>query len=505
MVEDPATKVVIFFLESLRQGRRFAALAERALELGKVLVVAKIGRSAAGKRAAASHTASLTGEDAVYDAVFRRWGVLRADDQDEMLDIAAAAVGQPLPKGRRVGVVTISGGVGGWLSDTLVGAGLEVPELSAAVQGRIREFLPLYGAAFNPVDITAQAIETDWRLRSVETLCRSDEVDAVVVVSSLAADNRLAGEKEGLGRAIAEAGKPVLFYSYPLPAEAALTTLSEIGVPCYTTLKGPARALLALDELRRAREAARAEVAPAVPPGARETALAILDRAGPTLAEHEAKAVLRAYGVTLPDEHLATTRDEALAAAHRLGFPVALKIQSRDIPHKTEAGGVALGIADEAALGRAWDAMLESVQRAAPRAAIDGVLVAKMARPGVEMIAGSIVDPGFGAQVLLGMGGIAVEVLADTAMVPAPVGPKAARRLVDRLRGAKLLGSVRGRKPRDVAALATLVAQLSAIASDLADHVPEIDLNPVLVHDEGEGVTVLDALIVRHATRGPSL
>jgi acyl-CoA synthetase (NDP forming) len=501
MVEDPSTKAVLFFLESIRRGRRFATLAERALELGKPLIVAKVGRSAAGSRAAASHTASMTGEDAVYDSVFRRYGVIRVDDIEEMLDVAAAAVSAPLPKGRRVGVVTISGGVGGWLSDTLESAGLEVPHFSPALQARIREFLPSYGSAFNPVDITAQAIENNHRLLAVETLARADEVDAVVVVNSLASDNRLALEKDGLKRAIAEAAKPVLFYSYPLPSEAAQATLGEIGVPCYTALAGPARAIRALGDLRAARE--RRHGAPeAAPEGARAHALAVLDRAGPVLAEHEAKAVLRAYGVALPPERLTQSRDEAEAAAASLGYPVALKIQSGDIPHKTDAGGVALGLADAASVRRAYDAILESVRARHPDAKLDGVLVQPMARPGFETIAGALVDDNFGPQVLVGIGGIAVEILKDTAMAPAPLGAAGAAELIARLHGAKLLGPVRGRPPRDVAALARLVAQLSLIAADLADRVAEIDLNPVLVHDDGAGATVLDALIVQRATQG---
>jgi len=234
LLSDAGTGVVLMFIEQIRRGSAFMALAERALRLGKPLIVAKIGRSAAARRAAISHTASMTGTDAAYEAVFRRYGVIRGEDQDDMLDIAAAAVLAPEPEGRRVGVVTISGGVGGWLADTLEAHGLVVPEFSRGLQARIRTFLPSFGAAGNPIDITGQAIGRDYRLRSVETLENSDEVDAIVVGNSLAADSRLAVEKAALAEIAARSRKPILFYSYPLPSEAAQSDLEEIGIPLYT-------------------------------------------------------------------------------------------------------------------------------------------------------------------------------------------------------------------------------------------------------------------------------
>jgi acyl-CoA synthetase (NDP forming) len=496
MVEDPGTRVVLLFLESVRDGTRFLSVARRACELGKTMIAAKIGRSPAGTRAAASHTASLTGADAVYEATFRRWGILRAHDQDEMLDMAAAAATGRIPAGRRVGIVTISGGVGGWLADALVAAGLDVPEFSADLQARVRSYLPSYGSAFNPIDITAQALENDHRLRSVETLCASDEIDAVMVVSSLAADPRLSLEKKGLRAAIAATPKPVFFYTYPLPSESALADLSEIGAPCYTSLTGAARAMAALRELAEHR-IATPDVAMEPPPAAREKALAILDGAGPVLCEYEAKRILAAYGISIPPEELAHTPEEALDAARKLGFPVVLKIQSPDLPHKTDVGGVALGIADEAWLRAAWNKIKDEIGIRAPRAQIIGVLVQRMAEPGLEAIAGIVSDDTFGPQLVVGLGGIFVEVLADTAMAPAPVGPVEASMLIGRLRGAPLFGSLRGRKPRDLAAFAELAARLSSMAADLRERIVEVDINPLLVHEHGGGVTVLDALMVQ--------
>src|SRR5438477_82913 len=254
-------------------------MARRALRLGKPLIVAKIGRSMAARRAAVSHTASLTGADAAYEAVFQRYGVIRGEDQDDMLDVAAAAALCPEPRGTRVGVITISGGVGGWLADTLETNGLVVPEFSSELQAQIRAFLPSYGAAGNPIDITAQAIGTDFRVRALEALDASDEIDGIVVASSLAADTRLSGERD----------------------------------------------------------------------------------------------------------RLAASADDAVHAAAEIGYPVALKVQSPELPHKTEAGAVALNLRDEGTVRAAYATSLANARRAAPEASISGVLVEAMANPGLEL------------------------------------------------------------------------------------------------------------------------
>ncbi|MBV9521596.1 MAG: acetate--CoA ligase family protein [Alphaproteobacteria bacterium] len=498
LLEDPRTGVVLMFVEAIRRGRRFIALARRALELGKTIVVAKIGRSDAARRAAASHTASLTGSDAAYEAVFRRFGVMRADDQDEMLDIAAAAALMPPPKGKRVGIVSISGGVGGWLADTLTAQALDVPEFSAALQARIRRFLPSYGAAFNPIDITAQAIGNDHRLQAIAALEEAEEVDAIVAVSSLVGDGRLGEEKAALGAIVDRRRKPTLFYSYTLPSEQNLTHLAAIGVPCYTSLRGAALALSSLLAQETARRTLAADAAmPRAEPG-RAAAALLLDAAGAMLCEYEAQAILRHYDIATAPSILAQNLSEALAAAARLGFPVALKIQSPDLPHKTESGGLALGLADAAALSAAWDPLLRRVAARAPRARLRGVLVQKMAPPGIEMIAGTVCDRDFGPLVTVGFGGVHAEVLRDIAATPLPLDAASADALLDRLRGAALFGPWRGAPARDRAALAALLVRLSRLAGDFPERILAIDLNPVLLHGEGEGVTVVDALIEQH-------
>ena len=497
MLDDERTGIILMFVEAIRRGRRFVELAERALSLDKPIIVAKIGRSPAGRRAAASHTASLTGSDAVHDAVFRRYGVIRADDQDDMLDIAAACALCPHPRGRRVGIVTISGGVGGWLADTLEAHGLEVPEFGTGLQREIREFLPSYGAAFNPIDITAQAIGNDHRLRSIAALEAADEIDAIAVVSSLAADTRMVHEKSAIAAIVARRRKPILFYSYPLPSEQARSDLAEIGVPCYTSLRSPALALAALAEREMAARALAHPTASQSDPAARGRALRHLDAAGDTLCEYEANAVLEAYGIATLPARLVDEAGGAAEAAAAIGYPVALKIQSPDIPHKSDAGGVVLGLTDARAVRDACAALLTRMAALRPAPRLHGVLVQKMAPPGLEMIAGTVDDADFGPLVTVGLGGIHVEVLGDVATAPLPLDVPVAAALLDRLRGARLLGPLRGAPPRDRTAFAALLVRLASLQADFAGRIATIDLNPVRLHDDGSGISVVDALIVQ--------
>jgi acyl-CoA synthetase (NDP forming) len=408
-----------------------------------------------------------------------------------MLDVAQAFALCPPMRGRRVGIVTISGGVGGWMADTLEGQGFTVPALPDEFQGRIRTYLPPFGAAFNPVDITANAMENDHRVRSLEVLADADGIDAVVNISSLSADPRLTPERERLAALARSGGRPLLFYSYPLPARAASETLAAIGVPLYTSLAGVGRALSALSDYHEARGRGTG----GLPEGDEAAARRVLDGAGETLCEYEAAPLLAAYGIATIPARLARTAAEARRAATELGFPVALKIQSPDIPHKTEAGGVALGLADGEAVAAAFARISAAARDAHPTADIRGVLVQPMAPRGVEMIAGVVDDAGFGPQVSIGMGGVLVEILRDAAMAPAPVSAADAAALLDRLRGAPLLAGWRGGPAADRAAFAGLAARLSRLASDLADRILEIELNPVLVHPQGQGVSVVDALV----------
>ena len=488
MVADPDTAAVLLFLESIRDAAAFATAAAAAAAAGKMIVAIKVGRSLVGKLAAASHTASMTGWDAGYDALFRRHGIAVATELDEALTVAAALAAQPPARGGRVAVVTVSGGAGAWAADALAAAGLELPELGQATQAAIRAFIPSYGSARNPVDMTAGGIQGGGMLRAIRLLIEDPAVDQVAVVVTLSNPARVSIDIPDLAALLAQRIKPVLFYSYTLPSPLGRRLLADAGAVICPSMAALAAAARALAE--RGRFVAAAPRAPYALP---EAVRARLSPAGP-VAEHEAKALLAACGVPMAPSRL--VRDAAgLADAAALGFPLALKIQSTAIPHKTEAGGVRLGIAGVPELEAAHAGILGNAARHAPNARIDGVLAEPMAAPGVEVIVGVVRDPDFGPVVMVGAGGTATELFGDTAYRLAPVTEAEATAMLRSLRIAPLLDGFRGKPPADLPALARLVALVSRVADAGRDRVAEIELNPVIVHPAGQGCTVADALM----------
>ncbi len=495
MAEDPATAAVLLFLESVRDPAAFAAAALAAHAAGKFIVAIKIGRSAPGKLAAASHTASMAGWDVGYDAMFRRYGVIVATELDEALGIAAALASNPLaPEGRtgsRVAVVTVSGGAGAWSADALVAAGLQVPELAAGTQAAIRAFIPSYGSTRNPVDLTAGGVHGGGLLRAVELLSRDPDVDQVAVITSLSNPTRVSIYGPELAALLAQRLKPVLFYSYTLPSSLGRRILAEAGAIIMPSMAVLATACRALAE--RGRPVAPAPAAPEPLPEAVRSLLA--GRAGP-LAEHAAKAVFAAYGASVPPARLVARAAGLEDAAAALGYPLAAKIQSPAIPHKTEAGGVRLGIADLPALRSAFADILANAARHAADAPVDGVLLEPMAARGVEIIVGVVRDPTFGPVLMVGAGGVATELFQDAAYRLAPVDEAEATAMLRGLRSAALLDGFRGAPPADVPALARLVALVSRFADAGRAFVAELELNPVIVHPAGQGCTIADALLV---------
>jgi acyl-CoA synthetase (NDP forming) len=491
--------IFMCYLEGIRDPDRFRQVADKAARAGKPLIVAKVGRSDAGRRAAASHTGALARAGAADDAVFRHHGIIRGEDLDHMVDVATAFAYCPLPRGNRVAVITGSGGSAVWMADILSAHGLELPELEEDIQRRIMALLPSYGSAQNPVDATAQAIGEVGYAPIIELVRQSERIDTILLIASMANDSRakkLADELRGVTGTI---DKPILLSTYTTASPAAIAALGGAGLPCYTAMPSCARAIRALVDYGafQARLKERAAAPPTRVRSAPAEVARALSIAGPVLTEYEAKRLLARYGVKSPPELLVRDEDAAVAAAARIGGAVALKVQSPDILHKTEAGAVALGLAGEVAVRDGYRTVLARVQAAKPDARIEGVLVQAMAPRGVEMILGVSRDPDFGPMLMVGLGGIHVEVLRDAVFAPVPIAADEALSLLDELRGAALLKGVRGDKPGDRAALAELMVALSRFAADHADQIAEIDLNPVIVHPEGEGVSIVDALIVK--------
>jgi acyl-CoA synthetase (NDP forming) len=499
MVQDKTTDVVLLFIEGIRDVDKFMAAAKRAAELGKPVIVAKVGRSHAGFRAAASHTASMAGRSAAYDAVFAKYGFIVSNDLDEAVTIAAVLSTNPLPKSDRVAVLTVSGGAGIWGADTVSMQGLQVPELSEGIQSRIKAWMPSYGAAGNPVDVTAQGVTSGGLQKSIELFGASDEIDATLVVLSLSSETRMPFKEAELKPVIEAQTKPVVFYSYTLPSDFARRELAKSGVVVLSGLTHVGVALRRLLEYAKFKSEFGAGLMHASP--ADLVGLPVRDLSAhltsPTLSEADSKALLRDAGIGLPDEVLVTQREELDAAIARVGFPLVMKLQSPDIGHKSEVGGVRLNIATKGEAFSAYRDLLESVQEQLPTANIQGVLVSPMAKKGVEIIIGTLRDETFGPLVMVGLGGVATELFRDVVYRPAPVSPAEAASMLAALKAAPLLQGFRGAAKADVAALSRVIAQVSLLAERLRNEVGEIELNPVLVHREGQGVTIVDALVVR--------
>jgi acetate---CoA ligase (ADP-forming) len=504
LLGEERTDVFLMFLENVKDPRTFTRAAEKALRAGKPIIVYKVGQSEAGRRATASHTAALAGEYETYRAMFRRYGLIEAGDSEEMVDLAAgfSVYRDRLPAGKRIGICTPSGGGGAWAADACAAMGLEVPELDAATRAKIDAHIPSYGTSQNPVDCTAQAFRKLGVSALASLLSSSESIDTVFVVTTARSVEGYERDRENLFRVAREARKPILLWSYTNPAPASARLLSEAGYPLYTNPRNCARVAAEMANYRAFRERM---LRPSEVRSANEfPKKKVQDRlasAGPVLCEYEAAALLADYGVPFPKSLLVSDADAAVAAAAKLTGPVALKLQSPDILHKTEAGGVALGLEGGDAVRESFQSILQKTRHAKPGADIRGILVQAMAPKGVEMILGVNRDDVFGPMLMVGLGGIHVEVLKDVALAPVPLSADQARELLDRLKGRAILNGVRGAPPSDIEALVDLMVKLAAFAADHAERLSEIDLNPVIVHPKGQGVSVVDALIVTRPSR----
>ncbi|NYZ13924.1 acetate--CoA ligase family protein [Azospirillum sp. RWY-5-1] len=491
VVADPRIRVLAGYIEGLKDGPGFQRLAEEAMAAGKPVVLTKVGRTGAGARAAASHTGSLAGVDAVFDGAVRAGGMIRARNEEHMLDIVEAFTGlDALPAGRGLGLVTQSGGAGVLMADRAEELGLTVPVLAPETQAALAKVVPGFGATGNPVDVTAQFLaDPDVLRESVVLVLEDPQVHMGIIWLQLmeAHVDVLVGLFEEIR---ARTSKPFLV-CWVAATDEALTKCRERNIPVFRggePAVDAAAAVIGYAESRRRLAADRPQrIALAPPP------VTLPERAGlvPTL---EAARLLGDAGVPLTAARFARDPDEAVAAAQELGFPVAVKIESPDIAHKTEVGGVRLGLADGAAVRDAVTAVMKSARAHRPDARIEGVVVQAMAQGDVELVIGLKHDPVFGPVVMAGFGGVLVEVLKDVAVRPAPVTRVEALGMLDELRGKALLAGVRGRPPVDREAVARLICAASAFAAGAGPRLTEVDLNPVLAGPAG--VVAVDWLMV---------
>lgn len=493
LARDPATRVILCCMETCRDGERLTQALAIAREHQTPVVVLKIGATEQGQAAAASHTGALAGSDAVIDAVLRRHGALRVRSHEDLVEIGQALsqlLPHSLPRKPAVTLVAASGGFGIMMADAMSDAGLALPALAADTRARIHKVLP--GASTsNPVDASAQISSRPDILFEVLSALQEDpgEATTVLFLSLGLYSSRL---RDIYLQALAQLRavypqRPLIIISRG-PADA-VVQIQALGIPVFSSIDAAARGIAALVRQAELLAAEQPPAAPARSAGARLPEAAFRN-------EYAAKQVLIDAGFEVPLERSVRDADAAVQAAEALGYPVVLKILSEDIAHKTEAGGVALNLADAAAVRAASARIFASVAAHAPQARIEGLLVAPMLRGGTELIAGISRDPVFGPVVMVGMGGIYAEVLRDVAVQPAPVSQAQALAMIRSLRLFPLLDGARGQARADIDAAARAVARLSEFACVHRDQVGEIDLNPILVRPAGQGIAILDALMV---------
>jgi acetyl coenzyme A synthetase (ADP forming)-like protein len=500
--QDDKTDVILLYLESFGNPRRFARIAKR-VSRHKPIVAVKAGRTGAGKRAASSHTAALAASDTAVDALFHQTGVMRAESLDELFDLAAALSTQPLPHGRRVVLLTNAGGLGILCADACEASGLTVGELSQAAKGQLKEFLPATASVANPVDMIASASADDFR-RAVEILLADRQVDALIVLTIHVGIADIAAIAREIARAVKQArgaggkNKPVLTcimdgdklhpsdeadgerlpnYSFPENAARVLAKLAN-----YADWRREAEGFIPeFDDIdaEQARAACRA---------------AINETGGNWLGADEGRQVLSAFALPLPQSRTCRSADEAAEFARTVGFPVALKLASRQIVHKSEVGGVQLDLKDERAVRAAFTAIRDRLAGENRLDAFDGALIQPMIAGGVELMVGVTQDPSFGPLIGFGLGGIHVEILKDICFRVTPITDKDAKEMVRSIRGYRLLEGYRGHPPADLDAIENLLLRVARLVEEVPE-IAELDLNPVIALPPGQGCVIVDARI----------
>jgi len=500
MVQRDEVNLIGGYLEGLpRDGRLFMEACNQALRRRKLITLLKAGRTSSGAAAAASHTGALVGEDRVYNGVFKQSGVLRADEVEQMNALITLYAAGRLPAGKKMGVITISGGGGVVVADKCPLYGLEVVALAPETQEALREFFPSYGAVRNPVDLTSRLmVEPELFQRAIRTVMEDPRVDVGGFFYNLEVPDPEAVER--IIETYYQVKKPMVLFAWPTGLDFAVEArnrLIQAGVPVIEHIPSGLWAISALADW--VKQAELWQPYPVYFTGHQyDQACEVIKRARldrrAALTELESKKIIAAYGIPVTREKLAGSADEAVWAAREIGFPVVLKIESPEILHKTEAGGIALNLMNEDSVREAYELIMKRARQYNPEAIIDGVLVQEMLKPGLEVIVGMKNDPVFGPVILFGLGGIFVELLSDAALRPAPLREQDALAMLDELKGRALLDGVRGQEPRDRAALVSILMKLSQMAVELGESIEELDLNPVIVY--ADGAVAADALII---------
>jgi acetyltransferase len=495
--EDAHSKVILAYLEGITDGAGFMQVA-RQTTLNTPVVAIKSGTTAAGTRAASSHTGSLTGSESAYEAAFSQSGILRARSMEELFDLALAFAYQPPMKGNGVAIVTNAGGPGIITTDAIERSGtLRLAEFSQQTISRLQRDLPPTANVFNPVDVIGDARSDRYRV-ALEAVLEDAGVHAVIVLFTPQASS----DTEETARVIIELSKQydkpvVTSFMGAVSLEEALKLLNEQRIPQYAFPERAAGALSAMAWHRTWRQQPEPEYVQydVDRQRVRDLFARVREAGRVELGELEAREVIEAYGMRLPQSRLACSPDEAVAIAAEMGYPVVMKISSPDILHKSDIGGVKVGLSDATAVRDNYELIEYRARKYNPDARVWGMLVQEMVRKGREMLVGVSRDPQFGPLVAVGMGGIYVEVLKDVAFRLAPISKQEVSAQIRSIRTFPLLRGVRGDPPADIASVEDVVLRISQLVTDFPEIV-EMDINPLVVHNQGEGAIVLDARII---------
>lgn len=490
LIDEPSTHVITMIVEQFRNPRRFLTAAERARMAGKTIVLLHPGKSGAARESAATHTGALAGDYDVMRTKVTRAGVVFAETLEELADIAEIAIRCPNLRSGGVAVLGESGAFKALTLDLCEELGIDLPRVSDTDAPALRAALPDFVPASNPLDITAQGlVEPDLYYRTLAALFGDDRFGAVVL-GIIQTDPVTMGIKlPPILKAVSELkpAKPVIFAGLdegaPVPPDA-ISQLRALGVPYFPSTERAFRALRRLTDLAQ-RDFSRDDG---------PVQAVVLPSKG-VIPEYRAKEILGPFGIPFASGRLARSVDEARAAAAAIGYPVALKAQSADLSHKSDAGGVVLGLCDDQALAEGWRQLHENIAQYRPGLGLDGVLVEKMGKRGVELIIGARIDPDWGPVVLAGFGGVTAEIQRDVRLLPPDLTHGAIVRELDQLKSAALLHGFRGSPRLDIDAIARLIANLGRLLLS-APSIRELDLNPVVVYPEGEGLIALDALML---------
>jgi acetyltransferase len=502
-VNDARTGVIMALVEELRNPDKFITVAESALERRKPLIILKVGETEIGQKAAATHTGSLAGSIRGYKAVFQARGVIQVEDYDDLIETTLLFSRAKIPKGKRVGIITGAGGGGIIIADKVAKAGLSLASLSRETKEGLAEKMVSFASLTNPLDLTGQLYnDPDMFKKCIGLFAGDENIDIVVVIVTMVPGERA----KKRASYIVEASKSIekTFVSWWAAGDQCEPGFKILDNSEVTLFKSPERCVRALNALVQYGQfqgrwtARKAKLEPKFSIDVdRQKIKECLAIDGGRLSEFQSKKILSHYGISIIEEKMVKSADQAVAMAKEVGFPVVLKVSSPDIPHKTEAGVVRVNIGSESEVLTSYKEIVQTALKFNPQARIEGVLVQRMARGGLEVIVGVKRDPQFGPMVLFGLGGIFVEILEDFSMRPVPITREDAKEMIQEIRGYPILKGARGKRRADEEALINILLRISKVAEDWKEDISEIDLNPIVVFEEGKGASVLDALMIK--------